>query len=87
MEGLGQGDPDGTGPGSGMEVTINGTVRTFAAETDAIPLVVLLESHLELGDAPVLVERNGEALLKKEFETTAVQDGDVLEIVRMVAGG
>ena len=35
----------------------------------------------------VVVELNGEAVSPSEFENHIVQDGDCLEIVRIVAGG
>lgn len=35
----------------------------------------------------VVVERNREALTPAEARQTTLQDGDVLEIVRIVAGG
>jgi sulfur carrier protein len=35
----------------------------------------------------VAVEHNGEALLRSEHPTVALHDGDVLEIVKAVAGG
>ena len=67
-----------------MKIVLNGASR----ELPDGPLTVtgLLE-HLELGPQPVLVERNGLAVLRREFDETPVADGDVIEIVRMVAGG
>jgi thiamine biosynthesis protein ThiS len=67
-----------------MKIVLNGFVR----EIPDVPLTVsgLLE-HLELGPQPVLVERNGLAVLRREFDETLVTDGDQIEIVRMVAGG
>lgn len=35
----------------------------------------------------VVVERNGEAVAPSEFATVQLEDGDRLEIVRIVAGG
>jgi len=35
----------------------------------------------------VLVERNGEALLRQEWDQRRVEHGDRLEFVRVVAGG
>lgn len=70
-----------------MEVIVNGARRSISVEGESVPLVELLEKHLELGDAPVLVELNERALLKKEFDSVQIRDGDALEIVRMVAGG
>lgn len=67
-----------------MTITLNGQAREFEAET-----LTVLEMVAELGLSghPVLVELNGEALLRKEFEGNSVTDGATVEIVRMVAGG
>jgi len=46
----------------------------------------LLE-HLGLGAKWVLVERNGEPVLRRDLATTVLGDGDRLELVRAVAGG
>ena len=66
-----------------MLVTVNGEARTLA---DGTTLPALL-SDLGLGVGWVVVERNGTALLRREVEETTLADGDVLEIVRAVAGG
>ena len=67
-----------------MNATINGEQRQFAP--DRMPLKDLL-SELGLAKHPVVVEHNGEALLPAEHAETIVDDGDRLEIVRVVAGG
>ena len=46
-----------------------------------------LLDHLGLGGRWVLVERNGEPVRRAELATTALSDGDRLELVRAVAGG
>ena len=46
----------------------------------------LLE-QLGLGRRLIVVERNGEPVPKRELATTALADGDRLELVRAVAGG
>lgn len=66
-----------------MEVRVNGAPRTLP---DGTTLPALLED-LGLGAGWVVVERNGVALLRSETERTVLEDGDVLEIVRAVAGG
>lgn len=66
-----------------MEVRVNGVMKTLDEGTT---LPALLAS-LGLGAGWVVVERNGEALLRSETERTVLADGDVLEIVRAVAGG
>lgn len=64
-----------------MQVTVNGTERSAPAS-----LVELLgELGLQVGS--VVVELNGTALLRSEVLTTTLADGDVLELVRAVAGG
>ena len=49
--------------------------------------VEALVAELGLPLAAVLVEHNGTALLRSEWLKTQLQDGDRLEIIRMVAGG
>jgi sulfur carrier protein len=66
-----------------MRVKVNGTERDLA---DGTTLPELLK-EMGLGTGWVVVERNGEALLRSETERTTLADGDVLEIVRAVAGG
>lgn len=66
-----------------MDVTVNGTRRELP---DGMSLPDLLKD-MGLGTGWVVVERNGTALLRSETERTTLDDGDVLEIVRAVAGG
>jgi sulfur carrier protein len=42
---------------------------------------------LNLGGKWVLVERNGEPVNRRDLATTALAEGDRLELVRAVAGG
>ena len=49
--------------------------------------VEALVAELGLPLAAALVEHNGIALLRSEWLKTQLQDGDRLEIIRMVAGG
>jgi sulfur carrier protein len=66
-----------------MRLRINGADSEVA---DGTTLPELLTS-LGLGVGWVVVEHNGSALLRREVESAALADGDVLEIVRAVAGG
>ena len=55
-----------------------------------LPLPCSLEEFLrtqQLLPRSVVVEHNGEAVAPSEFSGRLVQDGDRLEIVRIVAGG
>lgn len=66
-----------------MEVTVNGQCRVLE---DGARVLELLES---LGTDPthVAVERNREIIMHSEFAETCLTDGDVVEVVRFVAGG
>jgi len=64
-------------------VLVNGERRDVPA---GMQLPELL-AELGLGVGWVVVERNGVALLRSEIETTTLADGDILELVRAVAGG
>jgi sulfur carrier protein len=66
-----------------MRLTVNGEPRDVA---DGLALPDLLE-QLGLRVGAVVVERNGTALLRSEVVATTLEDGDVLELVRAVAGG
>jgi sulfur carrier protein len=66
-----------------MRVTINGGDRDLP---DGQTLLTLLE-QLGLKPGTVVVERNGEALVRSELDGVVLADGDTLELVRAVAGG
>ena len=66
-----------------MRLTVNG-------ESKAIPQVVTVQEFLETNRLLVpfmAVARNGEVLHRSEYPQVTLQDGDSLEIVRMVGGG
>ena len=65
-----------------MKLFLNGKEREVRA-TQVEDLV----AELGLPLAAALVEHNGTALLRSEWCMTKLQDGDRLEIIRMVAGG
>lgn len=67
-----------------MKVILNG--KSHEVEGDEMSVIDFVAT-LPLGEQPVLVEKNGEAILTREFGETMIQDGDVLEVIRMVAGG
>jgi sulfur carrier protein len=66
-----------------MLLTVNGAAREVADGTTLVQLVE--ELGLQVGS--VVVEHNGTALLRSEVRTASLADGDVLELVRAVAGG
>jgi sulfur carrier protein len=66
-----------------MHLTVNGQARE-ATEGTTLPML-LAELGLQVGS--VVVEHNGTALLRSEVLATSLADGDVLELVKAVAGG
>ncbi len=64
-------------------IQVNGEPHPAAAGQ---PLLDLLRA-LNLPPAGILVERNGTALLRDEWEQIQLAAGDRLEILRVVAGG
>ena len=66
-----------------MRIVLNGSAREL---DDGTRLVQLIE-ELGLRPGSVVVERNGEALVRSEMDAVTLADGDRLELVRAVAGG
>jgi sulfur carrier protein len=66
-----------------MNVTVNGRPRELTAPCTIARLLELLQ----LETARVAVERNRNIVVREAFNTTYLQDGDLLEIVRFVGGG
>ncbi|MGH8016709.1 MAG: sulfur carrier protein ThiS [Opitutaceae bacterium] len=66
-----------------ITITANGSLYEVPARQ---PLDAFIES-LGLVPKQVVVERNRTALTPLEARQTLLNDGDVLEIVRIVAGG
>ena len=63
-------------------VKINGTELDAAGKTVA--------QYLEATDynrSRIAVERNGEIVPKSQYDSTVLQDGDVVEVVSFVGGG
>jgi sulfur carrier protein len=66
-----------------MKVVINGEDRTLE---DALSVLDLLET-LGLSARATIVEHNGTVLHKAALGETNVQEGDRLELIRLVGGG
>jgi thiamine biosynthesis protein ThiS len=66
-----------------MHLKINGEVRELP---DELTIAALLE-RLTLPIERVAVERNRELVHRGSFAEVVLQDGDELEIVRIVGGG
>lgn len=68
---------------SAIAIVVNGAAR----EVPVGMTVPELLAELGLGVGWVIVEHNGSVLLRKEVEATVLAAGDVLELVRAMAGG
>ena len=65
-----------------MNLIVNGENRETEAETVRDFLATInLRSEL------VVVEHNGDILARNSYDDVTLKDGDVLEIVQMMAGG
>ncbi len=66
-----------------FSIQLNGAARSFPAGSS---VSTLLEA-LGFTGQPVLVELNGRPLLPREYAGHLLKAGDVVELVRIVAGG
>jgi sulfur carrier protein len=66
-----------------MRVTLNGQLLSVASAQTIDGLV----RELKLIPETLLIEHNGTALHRGEWQRRAVQDGDKIELIRVVAGG
>lgn len=66
-----------------MTIQLNGSPHTL----DTSCTVEALLDSLGMKGRPVVVELNKKALSPSEFASAQVRDGDVVEIISIVAGG
>ena len=66
-----------------MQLTVNGEVRSFEDVADVAGLV----AALGLNTRKVAVERNLEIVPRSVYASTALADGDRIEIVTFIGGG
>jgi thiamine biosynthesis protein ThiS len=66
-----------------MNITLNGERRDIP---DGVTVLDLLE-FLKIKHGRVAVERNEQIVKKDAYGTTAIQEGDSLEVVSFMAGG
>ena len=66
-----------------IALTINGQSRSFPSPLNVARLI----EQLELEGKRIALERNGEIVLRSQFDQVALTDGDALEIVVAVGGG
>lgn len=66
-----------------ITIQLNGRPHLLACGASVSTLL----TELGFGTQPVLVERNGTALFPRDFPATELGDKDVVEVIRVVAGG
>jgi sulfur carrier protein len=66
-----------------MRIEVNGETRDVAPDIT----VGALLSLLGVDDGPVAVERNREIVPRAQHASTALREGDRLEVVHFVGGG
>lgn len=64
-------------------ITLNGNT---VSDHEGITLEELIRRQ-NFVKSRIAIEINGRIISKKEYETTQVQDGDVIEVVSFVGGG
>lgn len=68
-----------------MRVTLNGVERQLAHPQSVIRLIRL--TGVGIGEPGVAVAVDGEVVPRREWDTTTIREGSVVEIVRAAAGG
>lgn len=66
-----------------IQITLNGATTTV---NEGMSLGDLVESR-GLERRMIAVEYNGEILPRRDYDSTTLNSGDVLEVVHMVGGG
>jgi sulfur carrier protein len=66
-----------------MRIKVNGEAREIARARNVAELI----DELGLPAPATLVEHNGLALRRDEWPSRSLAEGDVVELVRIVAGG
>ena len=66
-----------------MTIQLNGKDHTLDASTSVDQLL----KSIGLGEKPVVVELNQQALFPREYAEHLLKDGDTLEIITIAAGG
>lgn len=66
-----------------MQLIVNGEMR----DGDEAATIAAYLAQLNLRSQMVVVEHNGVIVPRDQYSETALKEGDVLEIVQMMAGG
>lgn len=66
-----------------MEISVNGQKKSYPRPLTIHELLVALE----IDPKSVAVEKNLKIVARAEVQTETIQEGDVVEIIRLVGGG
>jgi len=66
-----------------VKLVVNGEAREISRATNVAEMI----DELGLPAPAILVEHNGLALRREEWPARALAEGDLIELVRIVAGG
>jgi thiamine biosynthesis protein ThiS len=66
-----------------MRVVVNGEEKEVGAGATVQQLI----ESMGLGAATIVVQRNDEIVERTAFAETAIEEGDRLELIRLVGGG
>jgi sulfur carrier protein len=67
-----------------MSIKLNGEIVELSCDIQTIQQLL---AFYKLEDRLVIVEHNREIILKDQYETTDIQNGDEVELVHFVGGG
>jgi len=69
-----------------MIIRINGSERQFARGEWPASVAQLLD-YLQIDQATVVAEIDGQIVQRKEFSNTSLAEGQSIELIRFVGGG
>ncbi len=67
-----------------MKISLNGEEHQLADTSSTVPELI---AELKLPPETLLIEHNGLALHRSEWNGRELSDGDTVELVRLTAGG
>ncbi|OAS83846.1 MULTISPECIES: sulfur carrier protein ThiS [Metabacillus] len=67
-----------------MSIKLNGEIVELSGDIQTIQQLL---AFYKLEDRLVIVEHNREIILKDQYESTDIQNGDEVELVHFVGGG
>ena len=66
-----------------MKLIVNGDKRIFSS----VDTVSALLEQIGINPKTIVVEQNGQIVMKDAYDSTSVEEGDELELIHFVGGG